>query len=143
MPAVLEGSVAVDAARSRQAAGQGGHFLVKGAGRALDLNGESRSGKLLVDLEPADGEADVAILIGPAILTTALRDAAGFIRFTDFANQLAFADVANELNQRVIDSVIAPLDLESLVGRRIAFHGACSLTGPGLPEIVPVRLEAE
>jgi predicted lipoprotein len=109
----------------------------------LQHDTQSRSGKLLIDVEPLDGEADVAILVGPVILGTSLRDAAGFINFTDFANQLAFADVANELNRRVLETIIAPLDLDSLPGSPVTFLGACTFPSTGLPEVVPIILEAE
>jgi len=111
--------------------------------RALTLDTTSRAGKLLLDLEPADGQPDAAMLTGPVILGTSVRDAAGFIEFTNFANQLDYADVSNELNQRVLDTVIAPLDLEALPGRTITVHGAWTPAGGALPEIVPLLLEVE
>ena len=143
LPTITEKAVDLAAARSSQAAGQGPVFLVRGKGRVLQHDTQSRSGKLLIDVEPLDGEADVAILVGPVILGTSLRDAAGFINFTDFANQLAFADVANELNRRVLETVIAPLDLDSLPGSPVTFLGACTFPSTGLPEVIPIILEAE
>ena len=74
---------------------------------------------------------------------TSLRDAAGFINFTDFANQLAFADVANELNRRVLETVVAPLDLDTLPGSPVTFQGACTFPLTGFPEVIPIILEAE
>jgi predicted lipoprotein len=121
----------------------GAPVLVKGRARVIQHDTSSRTGRLLVDFEPADGEADAAILTGPVILGTALRDAAGFIGFTDFTNQLAFADVSNELNQRVLDTVIAPLDLAALPGKTLCFHGAWLQSGGAMAEIVPVSLEVE
>jgi predicted lipoprotein len=143
LPAVRENAVDLATARARYAEGQGRYFLIKGEGKVLSLDTTSRSGKLLIDAEPYDGTADVALLVGPVILGTALRDAAGFIEFTDFVNQLQFADVANELNQRVITDVAGPLDLPSLTGKRISFHGAWAASQAEIPEIVPVEVTVE
>ena len=143
LPAVRENAVELPIALARGSEGTGRHFLVKGSGRALALDTTSRSGKLLLDTEPFDGEADAMLLVGPVILGTALRDAAGFIEFTDFLNQLQYADVANELNQRVITEVIGPLELRSLPGKTISFYGAWTASAAPIPEIVPVEVTVE
>jgi predicted lipoprotein len=143
LPAVTKNALDLATARSSQAAGEGPLFLVRGKGLVLQHDTRSRSGKLLIDVEPLDGEADFAVLVGPVILGTSLRDAVGFINFTDFANQLAFADVANELNRRVLETVVARVDLDALQGSRVTFQGACTFPSTGLPEVTPVILEAE
>jgi predicted lipoprotein len=104
-----------------------------------------------VDVAPYDGRADISIQIGPVLRGTALRDATGIVRFTDFVNQLQFADVANELNSRVLKTVLAPLDATKLKGRVVAFAGA--LAAPegkaepslheALREFLPIRLTVE
>ncbi len=143
LPEVQQDAVDLATARARYDAGQGRYFLVKGEGKALSVDTTSRMGKLLLDTAPYDGTPDVALLVGPVILGTALRDAAGFIQFSDFINQLQFADVANELNQRVLNNVIGPLDLDSLPGKVIAFHGAWDGSDAAIPEIVPVEVRVE
>jgi predicted lipoprotein len=143
LPAVTKNALDLASARSSQAAGEGPLFLVRGKGLVLQHDTRSRSGKLLIDVEPLDGEADFAVLVGPVILGTSLRDAVGFINFTDFANQLAFADVANELNRRVLETVVARVDLDALQGSPVTFQGACTFPSTGLPEVTPVILEAE
>ncbi len=108
--------------------------LESGRGVVREVNTESRSGRLVVALE--DG-AEVSILIGPVILGTALRDALG-VEFSEFTNQLDYAAVANALNDRVVQEVVAGVQLEGLVGKSVSFTGARSGTG-----IVPVRLEVQ
>ena len=104
--------------------------LVKGAGIVTSVDERSRIGLAYVDLVPTDGQPDVALQIGPVLRGTAVRDALGFIRFTDFANQIDFARVASELNARVLASVIAPLGkASSLTGKSVAFTGATTLGG--------------
>jgi predicted lipoprotein len=105
--------------------------LVKGTGVVTSVDGRSRVGMALVDLVPTDGRPDVALQVGPVLRGTAVRDAVGFIRFTDFANQIDFARVAGALNARVLSAVIAPLgEASRLTGRTVTFTGAAMLGGP-------------
>ena len=65
------------------------------------------------------------------------------MHFTDFVNQLQFADVGNELNDRVLKTVLASLDKTKLKGRVVAFAGTLGAEGkPELPlgELMPVKL---
>jgi predicted lipoprotein len=116
------------------------HFLAKGRGRIVELHAESRSRLLTVDLAPYDGLADVYIQIGPVIRGTALRDAAGFIHFNDFVNQLEYAAVANELNSRALKTAIPELN-EPVRGRSISFCGVFTPAARGPGELIPVKLE--
>lgn len=119
------------------------HFMVKGRGRVLAIDTRSRTGLISIDLAPGDGKPAAFLQIGPVIRGTSLRDAVGFIRFGQFVNQLQFADVANELNARVLNSVVARLKLPTLPGKVVSFYGTFTLT-PGSPaEIVPVQVNVE
>jgi predicted lipoprotein len=122
------------------------YFVVKGEGVVSAVDTRSRVGLALVDIAPFDKRPDVSIQIGPVIRGTSLRDATGIVRFTDFANQLQFADAGNELNSRVLKTVLAPLDKEKLKGRRVSFAGALISeedADPPLRELVPVALAVE
>jgi predicted lipoprotein len=116
-------------------------FLVKGAGRILNVDTSSRAGRMLIDIEPYDGRADAAIEIGPVLRGTALRDALPFIQFSQFVNQLEFARVGNALNERVWKTVLASLPREGLAGAGATFTGAASRpAADGIVEILPVQL---
>jgi predicted lipoprotein len=122
------------------------YFLVKGEGRVLSADTRSRIGVLFVDVAPFDRRADVAIQIGPVLRGTALRDATGLVRFTDFINQLQFADVANEMNARVLKTVLAPLTPSALENRIVSFAGVATLDDAAQPpvrDLIPVRLAVE
>jgi len=122
------------------------YFLIKGEGRLTAVDTRSRVGLALVDVAPFDQKPDLSIQIGPVLRGMSLRDATGLVRFTDFVNQLQFADVGNELNDRVLKTVLAPLDKSKLKGSFISFAGTLVAEGktePPLREIVPVRLTAE
>ena len=142
-------AVSTDAAgrkHGRRETGGAWQFLVKGEGRALAVDRRSKSGLLLLDIAPFDGRADIAIQIGPVLRGTALRDATGLVNFADFVNQIQFADVANELNRRVLDKVLARVDFATIKGKTVSFAGAFSLEGEGDPPIrglVPILLQVE
>ncbi|MCP5118696.1 MAG: DUF2291 domain-containing protein [bacterium] len=108
--------------------------LETGRGIVREIKTESRTGRLVVELE--DGQ-EISILTGPVILGTALRDAAG-IEFGEFTNQMDYAAVANELNDRVVREVVPGTDFDGIKGKTIEFTGARSGT-----ELVPVRLEVQ
>jgi predicted lipoprotein len=130
----------------RREGGSAYHFAVKGAGRALSVETRSRNGLLYLDIPPYDGQPEVSLQIGPVVLGSSLRDATGIVRFTDFVNQLQFADIGNELNRRVQEIVLGSVDRGSLEGRLIAFTGTFSLEPAGRPpirDVIPVRLVVE
>jgi predicted lipoprotein len=116
--------------------------FVKGTGLVAAVDRQSRVGVLRVQVSGAK-PATVAIQIGPVVRGTALRDAATFIRFSDFTNQFDFAGAANALNDHVLRTVVGPMPIDTLTGRAITFIGAMGkspLREDGAIEIVPVQL---
>jgi predicted lipoprotein len=135
LPAVH--AATLDASQLHAAAAQGPRcFLVRGTGKVLKVDTTSREGLLLIDFPPYDGRPDAAIEIGPVIGGTVLRDALPFIQFSNFVNQLQFAQVGNALNDRVL----AGLPPMPKPGSTVTFNGAGSWVD-GTLQIVPVTLE--
>jgi predicted lipoprotein len=127
----------------RQTANGPCYLIVKGQGRVVAVDQRSRVGFLAVDIAPLDGKPDLTIQTGPILRGVALRDAAGIVQFTDFVNQIQFANVGNELNARVIKTVLAPLDVAAWKGRTVEFEGTAVLgeaPDPPIRDLVPVRL---
>jgi len=121
-------------------------FLVKGTGTVLAVDSSSRVGLAMVDIAPFDRNPDLSIQIGPVLRGNALRDATGIVRFTDFVNQLQFADAGNEINDRVLKTVLAPVVKDIVAGAAIRFAGALEArdkTSPALAELAPVQLTVE
>ena len=115
--------------------------FVKGVGMVTAVDRRSRVGVMLVQL--VSSSLVVAVQIGPVIRGTALRDASGFIQFSDFTNQSEYAAAGNALNESALRMVIAPVQFETLQGRTVSFVGAVGrspLREDGAIEIVPVRL---
>jgi predicted lipoprotein len=118
------------------------YFLVTGDGVATKVDTQSRVGLALIDVAPYDGKPDLSIQIGPVLRGASLRDATGVIRFTDFVNQLQFADVANELNDRVLKTVLSGVDPATLEGKKVSFAGTAAADST-IRELTPVRLTVE
>ncbi|MFB4284360.1 DUF2291 family protein [Nonomuraea sp. MTCD27] len=111
-------------------------FAVKGRGEA----GKSRSGLLPVTVEGVPDGTRVSLQIGPAINGTALRDAAGFITFGQFTNQVEYADAATALNNELRAKLLNGLDVAALDGKEITFTGAFTLLTPQTVTITPVEI---
>jgi len=130
----------------RREAGGPPYFAVKGRGVVLEVDTSSRTGLALIDVAPFDQKPDASIQIGPVLRGVSLRDATGVVRFSDFVNQLQFADVGNELNDRVLKTVLAPLEMTSLRGRAVTFMGTLAAEEGAIPplrDLVPVELTVE
>ncbi len=125
-------------------------YMVKGRGQVVSLDTSSSAGTLELRLEGYNGPITTKLFIGTRIPAdeTSVRDAVGFITFGDFREQTEFGKVGAEINRRVLNQVLAPLDKETLVGKTISFYGAFTirtfnLISINLSEIrvVPVQVE--
>ena len=118
--------------------------FVKGTGMVASVDRQSRVGVIRLRLSGSGPGPGLATLqIGPVIRGTALRDAASFIQFSDFTNQIDYAGAANALNDYALRTVMAPLTADILEGTSITFIGAAAGRVPleqGAIEIVPVSV---
>jgi len=118
-------------------------FLVRGTGTVTEVEEDSPSHPLTVKVDGVKGDGStVHVVTGPVIAGTALRDAVKFIKFSDFTNQLDYADAGTGLNQKVKTEVLDKVDAKSLVGKKVDFTGAFSLVAPGVYLVIPTRLAA-
>ncbi|WP_420065847.1 DUF2291 family protein [Pectobacterium colocasium] len=103
-------------------------------GTVSGIDRESREGKLLLDVQ---GDT-VMLQLGPIVKGNAIRDAAGFIRFEDFKNQVQFAQLTRALNNKALASLPA---LEAGVqGKPVNVLAALVITKQGVSDAVPMTL---
>lgn len=116
-------------------------FLISGTGTVTAVDTTAPTGPVTVTVDGVSGAlATITIVTGPVIAGTAVRDAVGFIDFSQFSNQIDYADVSTQLNNRVKSDVIATVDKASLTGKTVEFTGAFSLLAPTIVSVVPVTL---
>ena len=115
------------------------YFIIKGSGRVVSVDTSSRMGTAMIAVASYD-QRPVMLQIGPILKGTAIRDALPFIKTDQFANQIHFAEVANELNSRVEKTILDPVDRTQLKGRRIVFSGTAGADDNQPLLITPVEL---
>jgi predicted lipoprotein len=133
------------AAASKQYGKQAGSgspysFLVKGAGKVVAVSSGNAVGSIQVEVAGA-GRTELHLAVGPAFVGTAVRDAVGFIDFSQFTNQIDYADAATALNAKVKATVVNGLDLATIKGKSVTFTGAFQLLDPASVLITPITLQ--
>jgi predicted lipoprotein len=108
---------------------------------AEGVAGKPEGGLMPVRVKGVPEGTTVSLQIGPAINGTAVRDAAGFIEFGQFTNQVEYAAAATALNEQVKQQVLAGVDRDALDGQRVSFTGAFSSLTPDVITITPIKLE--
>ena len=99
------------------------NFIVKDEVVILEVNRDSKKGRMSVDMEPFDGEADYIVQVGPIYSGSAIRDSAEFIKFGDFKNQITYGDLAKALNKHADENVVTPMDFDGKAGEKISITG--------------------
>jgi predicted lipoprotein len=119
------------------------NYLVRGAGKVAEVNMKSRVGTL--DLRANGLGEPVHLQIGPVVLGTALRDATGFVTFSQFTNQLDFADASKEMNTRALRLALNGVDPATLQGKTITFCGALTFDPKSKSPITitPIKIEVK
>jgi predicted lipoprotein len=82
----------------------------------------------------------IGIAVGPVLVGTALRDAVGFIDFSQFTNQIDYADAATAINAKVKTEVLKGLDPATLKGKKVSFAGAFQLLDVQSILVTPTKL---
>ncbi len=129
----------------QEGSGRPYNFIVKGEGKVLKVDTSSMQGTLAVDVPPYDGKADITIQVGPVMSGTSLRDGVGFIHYSEFTNQIDYASVADELNNRVLKGALSKVDIKSLQDKVVTFTGVFSYNDldPSTLVLTPVELAAK
>ena len=122
---------------------EGNHynFAIKGTVRFLSIDTSSANGMAALDFAPFDGQADCLMMIGPVFRSLAIRDIQNTISLNDFTNQVEFARLARELNNKARDTALEDIDFSQHIGSEADLIGVFTYDNPGdTIEIMPVRL---
>jgi predicted lipoprotein len=117
------------------------NFAVNAAVRFLSIDTSSANGSASLDTYPFDGKEDCHLRIGPVLQGYALRDIQSDISPTSFVNQVDWARLATELNNKVKETVLANVDFSVMAGKEAELLGVFTWDGKGsVIAITPVRL---
>ena len=103
-------------------------YAITGSGTVAAVDTSSSRGSLTLTVDGYDGPIQLNLEIGPRLPSgdTSIRDAVG-IDFNEFTDQTEYGQVSSEINNRVRDNVLAPLDFDSMEGSRINVIGAMTI----------------
>jgi predicted lipoprotein len=122
---------------------EGNHFnfAIKGKAKILAVDTSSMNGVVSLDFAPFDGKEDCLMSIGPIFRGATLRDILDTLTLNDVGNQVEFARLARELNNKVRDLVLGDVDFSRYTGAQAEVLGAFTYEGrDSVIEIIPVRL---
>jgi predicted lipoprotein len=80
----------------------------------------------------------VVMQIGPIIRGNSIRDAASFINFDDFKNQVQFARLSKELNKKAMANFTRPD--ESWTGAEVDVLAAVTIKDNAVAEAIPLEI---
>lgn len=115
-------------------------FMVKGTGRITGVRSSLSGTELSVELPPYNGSETVSVDVGPAFTGTAVRDALPFIKFSQYVNQVDYAEVGIQLNAMVRERVIGGATFSGDRGHTVTFTGATEGSDPKGIAVTPVIL---
>ncbi|MDR2364011.1 MAG: DUF2291 domain-containing protein [Spirochaetaceae bacterium] len=120
------------------------NFAVKGTARLLSIDTGSASGSASLDMYPFDGKEDCRLRIGPVLQGYALRDIQKDISPTSFVNQVDWARLATELNNKVKETVLVDIDFTDMAAKEVELLGVFTWEGKdGIITVTPLRLTFE
>jgi len=113
------------------------NFIVKTEGQVVEVDTKSRNGLIVLKVPAYTGARPIKVQVGPVIRGTSIRDGIGFIHFSDFLNQIEHADVANELNERMLKVALKGIDPAALQGKTVSVYGVFSMGDDPNQIIIP------
>lgn len=115
-------------------------FVVSGEGTVRAVNSKSRRGIVMLAIPGKGGEHTVLMQSGPVVSGSAVRDALPSIKFDDFSDQVAFAEVGNALTEQALRQT-EPMLRAVRPGHKLQFTAVASLSNSGDPLLLtPVRI---
>lgn len=115
-------------------------YIVKFEGKVTAAETTSRAATLDVDVD-GDGKADLKVQIGPVIRGSALRDSLDFLNFSEFKNQIEWAQFGKAFNEKINATVLASFPRDNLTGKTVKGTGVLPPPMSGqLPLVTPATL---
>lgn len=116
-------------------------FIVRGTGTIDTVKNKLRAGYLRVKVDGYEGPAQVRLQIGPVFKGSAVRDTISKISYRDYKNQIEWAQVSVAFHNLISKEVLAPLDMNSMLDKKVEFVGCFTVGRPSQILITPVSLK--
>lgn len=118
-------------------------FIVKGTGTVDTVKNKLRSGYLGISVDGYSGNVQSRLQIGPVFKGSAVRDTIKLISYKDYKNQIEWAQVSVAFHNLISQEVLAPIDMNTLQGKKVSFIGCFTVSRPSQIQITPVSLTVE
>ena len=116
-------------------------FIVKGTGTINNVKNKLRAGYLGVAVDGYEGPAQVRLQIGPVFKGSAVRDTINTISYRDYKNQIEWAQVSVAFHNLISQEILAPIDMNSMMDKKVEFIGCFTVGRPSQILITPVSLK--
>lgn len=108
--------------------------FIKLTGTVKGIDSATKTATMVVSAS----SSDVTLQIGPIIRGNSIRDAASFIEFDQFKNQVQFARLSKELNKKAMASF--PYPDTSWTGKKVEVIAAVTVTNHKILEAIPIEI---
>lgn len=115
-------------------------YTVKGAATVDQVVTDKKAGYMTLTLDGYTGSETIKLQIGTVYKGSAVRDSLDFIKYEDYKNQVEYAAVSQSIHDIIQKTVIDPLDVASLTGKKIEFTGCFTVNKNDELLITPVQL---
>lgn len=116
-------------------------FIVKGTGTVDTVKNKLRAGYLALKVDGYTGNAQIRLQIGPVFKGSAVRDTISKISYRDYKNQIEWAQVSVAFHDLISKEILAPIDMNSMQGKKVEFIGCFTVGRPSQILITPVSLK--
>ena len=106
------------------------NFAVRVKGTVVAANTQSRAATADLDTD-GDGKADLTLQLGPVIKGSSIRDVLPFVSFTQYSNQIEYAEVAKAFNTQAYETALKDLPRDRLVGQSVEATGVFTMKSKG------------
>lgn len=113
---------------------KGKSYFVKINGTVSQLDLAAKEKTLQLDL----GNEVVTLQLGPITRGNSIRDAASFIQFDQFKNQVQFAKLSKEFNKKSLSAIKMPD--EKWKGKGIDVVAALTVTNNTITDVIPLEI---
>ena len=138
------GDLSSQADKAHKTQGSNGmDFAVHGRAEVTEVMTEKKAGYITLKVDGYEGNTVVKLQVGTVFKQYSVRDYLSFINVNSFSDQIEYAQLAKNINNYILEHVIADTDVNALVGKTVDFYGCFTYEKDDEILITPVALTVE